>query len=737
MKFYQSWTARVLEGGNPDEKFPAQVPGNLQDDYAKFHNWGDVNYGTNVLKYKDTEEFTWQYEAELNFDLKDDERLYFVSHGIDYFSAVAINGVEVCRHEGCFSNVEADITDYLKEKNILTVTVFPHPKRRDQGVRVGTRDEADTSVKPPVSYGWDWHPRLIVSGMFDETYLEARKADHILDWEYNYEISDDFTSAEVEFKVDCNATPKVELFDQEGNCVYSGDGSKFTLNNVNLWWCNGHGDPYLYKYRISTASDVKEGKLGFKKIELVMNEGEWNFPNHFPKGRANAPITICLNGKRIFGKGTNYTTPEIFTGLVTWERYRDQVLSMKNANMNLLRLWGGCGMQKEQFYELCDEHGLMVWQEFPLACNEYGRYGDTKHYLKVLEQEGRSIVKRVRKHPCLVLLCGGNELFNSWSHMTDQSLPLRQLNAISYRNAPEIPFLMTSPITGMVHGPYTMLVGSVKDNDGDCFQVFQRSKATAYTEFGNPSVAPVEYIKTVMSEEDMKEITVDPNGPWALHHSFEGIAPVDRVPGCKPMNYDFIKFRLDNSTLESLNKNSEWLQCQGFRAIYEEARRQWPTCSMAVNWFYEEPWKAIRGNSIVLYPNIKKPAYYTIKDSLRPRLFSARIPKFDWYVGERFSAELWFLNDTGLDCEGDTVTATLILGDESFELATWTCESGIYNFIGPTVHKCLPHTSEDYFILKLTSKSGQYDNEYKLRIYPSRPKPKADVKLAELNGNME
>ena len=100
------------------------------------------------------------------------------------------------------------------------------------------------------------------------------------------------------------------------------------------------------------------------------------------------------------------------------------------ANFNIFRVWGGGIVNKESFYELCDEKGILVWTEFPLACNNYE---GTQSYLKVLKQESEAIIKRIRKHPSNAIWSGGNELFNAWSGMTDQSLALRLLNSQCYR----------------------------------------------------------------------------------------------------------------------------------------------------------------------------------------------------------------------------------------------------------------------------------------------------------------
>jgi beta-mannosidase len=111
--------------------------------------------------------------------------------------------------------------------------------------------------------------------------------------------------------------------------------------------------------------------------------------------------------------------------------------------MNILRLHGGSIINKDCFYDICDELGILIWQEFPLACNQYN---DNDNYLKVLNDEGIFIVKKLRKHPCNVIWCAGNELFNNWSKMTDQSHAIRLLNKICYEYDRFTPFLPTSPV---------------------------------------------------------------------------------------------------------------------------------------------------------------------------------------------------------------------------------------------------------------------------------------------------
>src|SRR5262249_33690369 len=155
------------------------------------------------------------------------------------------------------------------------------------------------------------------------------------------------------------------------------------------------------------------------------------------------------NGRRVFCKGANCVPPDIFPGVTDEARYRDLTMRGREANFNMLRLSGGGIVCKHAFYRLCPELRIMVWTGFPLARNAYP---DSAEYLALLDAESWAIITRLREHPCLVLWCGGNELFNVWSGMTEQSLPLRLLAHNTYELDPARPFLSTTPLTGMGHG---------------------------------------------------------------------------------------------------------------------------------------------------------------------------------------------------------------------------------------------------------------------------------------------
>ncbi|MBE6634884.1 MAG: hypothetical protein E7617_01610 [Ruminococcaceae bacterium] len=707
MKFYQTWQGRAL-GTENSEWFSASVPGNIQKDYAVANGFADWQYADGYKQFLPLEDLDWEYRASLSFEKKEGERVYFVTEGISYKYDILLGGEVIYSYEGMFKPARIDITDRLTDsENILTVHIYPHPKS-SRGCR-GTRDEANESCIPPVMYGWDWNPRLLMSGMWDEAYIETRDSSYISDTEVLCRLSDDMTVGFVDASWLCGEDCELILLDHEGNEVFRGRERSFTVTRPNLWWCNGQGEPYLYTWIIRNSRHEVSGNIGFRKIRLVRNTGA-NGPAEFPKSRYEAPITVELNGRRIFAKGSNWVNPELFWGDITEERYRTLISLAKDCNMNIFRMWGGAGAPKKSFYDICDREGIMIWQEFMLACNEYI---DTGSYMQVLEKEATAIIKKFRAHPSLAFWCGGNELFNSWSGMDEQSYPLRLLNKLCLELDYDRPFIYTSPLFGMAHGGYVFYS---EDQGGDAFNQFIRSNNTAYTEFGIPSLADADTLKEIIPENEL--FPVVKTAAWTAHHAF-GAWGDKRWLCAEVMEKYFGKA----DSLEELLRQSQWLQCEGYRGAFEEMRRQWPHCSMAINWCYNEPWKTAAGNELIAYPERPKAAYEYVKLALRPTLFSARIPKIDWRAGECFEAELWLLNDAPSDASGK-VRATLTVGTESYELIEWeACVTRGENRRGPTVRMTLPDLGYSSIItLTLSSENAGTESKYELLYYPKKPR---------------
>ena len=688
MIFKQTWQGKNCSEG---VYFPASVPGNIQADYARAHGFADLQFADNYKQFLPLEDDHWEYRTTLAYTKNEGERVFFVSRGIDYKYDILLDGDLLYSYEGIYRPVELDLTDKLKSESVLTVHIYPHPKRA--GAPVGTRDEADASCKPPVCYGWDWNPRLLISGMWQEAYIETRDASYISEPKAVAILNDEMTEGSVTFDFDCAQACEISLYDADGKLVAHTSGREMTVPSPKLWWCNGQGEAYLYRYEIKNAHFSREGRIGFKRLRFLRNEGEGD-PKDFPKSRYAPPVTIELNGRKILAKGSNWVNPDVFWGEIDEARYDELLILARDANMNILRLWGGASVCKDSFYDLCDKYGILVWQEFMLACNNYP---GTPEYLATLESEASYIIKNLRSHPSLAFWCGGNELFNSWSGMDDQSLPLRLLNKLCYELDPTRPFIPTSPIMGVGHGCYLFYSPM---QGGDVFAEFQNAHNTAYTEFGVPSVASLESLKRIIPENELFPIEKTP--AWVAHHAFGAWGEANWL--CLDV---LRRYFGEPKSIEQIVENSSWLQSEGYKGAFEEMRRQWPHCSMMLNWCYNEPWITAANNSIIEYPAKPKKAYFAIKDAMRETIFSARIKKFSWCEGEMLEAEIWLLNDRPEAVKGK-VKISLVLGDQTTDLLEWSAEADANrNTAGPTVRFILPHADTDRFTLLLEAEDGR------------------------------
>lgn len=737
-KTYLEWTVGHCDGleAIPSEFVPARVPGAVQLDWAKAHDWPEYTYGDNWKAYGWMEDVFWVYRAKLAAaSLGPVERLFFVCFGIDYRFQVRLNEKIIHEQEGMFTPFELDLTEVTGAGGLLEIVVFPAPKTHAEPV---DRTQADQSCKPAVSYGWDWHPRLVPLGIWDETYCEVRPALHLSLSETSYTLAEDLSAAALTMTA-CISQAEPgrlhwRLLDDAGDIVCEAEAAvdraqtvslQANLTMPRLWWPSGEGRPTLYTSQVElldgmgASLQTLEQRIGFRRVKLIMHPSAWDEPSGFPKTRSTPPITLEINGRAIYCRGANWVNPEIFPGIITEDTYKPLLTLARDAHMNLLRVWGGGIVNKESFFEQCDELGLMVWQEFPLACNNYE---GTPDYLATLDKESRSIIRRLRSHPSLALWCGGNELFNGWSGMTDQSLALRLLNRNCYDLDPTTPFLMTAPLMGMAHGNYLFRYADGRE----VFQVLPLSNATAYTEFGCPGPSPVDYLRGFIPPEDL--FPPRPGTAWETHHAFGAwVGDTWLQPG---LIEDYFGPSAD---LETLVAHGEWLQCEGYKCLFEEARRQKPVCSMALNWCYNEPWPSAANNSLINWPAQPKPAYYAVAAACRPTLASARIQRFSWMEGDWFSPELWILHDGPDPLPSGRLEAYLRLDGEETFLLGWDYPASPANTHqpGPTLKYRLPWSSADRMTLILRVPAHpEWDSEYCLQ---SQPRYQSEIRTATLN----
>ncbi len=636
------WEVGYAKGFNeqPQKWIKAEVPGAVQLDFAKDNNWPSFFEGINFKDYSWMEDVYWMYRTNLDFSIEEGECAHLNFEAIDYKYDILINGKSIYSGEGMFTPVKIDVTEFADRKNILEVIIYPVPKADNSNKRA----QARKSCKSVACYGWDWHPRLISSGIWGKAYLEIKKTVDVQDVQVSYKLSDnlDLCYLHVEASTKSDTKLKMIIENDKGLCIENETSTKnkiayfdLDIKNPLLWFPIGYGEQNIYTITVvSPSGDTVKKNIGFRRAKLVMNVGAWEGPKGFPKSRNDAAATLEINGIRVFAKGSNWVNAQVFPSEMTDEHYSKLLSMVKTANMNILRIWGGGFINKEYFYDKCDELGIMVWQEFPLACNEYP---DDDSYLSVLEKEAIGIVECLRLHPSVVLWCGGNELFNSWSRMTEQHHALRLLDKICYTYDRFTPFIMTSPLNGMAHGSYVNF-DEVETNQEFITEIVH-SHNTAYPEFGCPGMSTKEQLLTFLSEEDYQDCNSN-NPVWQAHHGFNAWQPKTwvRVP---EVEYYYGGYE----SMEDFIEKSNSIQCMCYKSAFEEMRRQWPHCSMALNWCFNEPWPVAGNNSLVMWPDKPKDALYAVSKALRPQMTSFRVEKHRWIAGEKFFGEVWVLNE--------------------------------------------------------------------------------------------
>ena len=399
----------------------ASVPGDVHSNLKDRGIIDDPFFGHNDLKCKWIEEKVWWYRNTFDFHekLTEDDFLELCFNGLDTFATVFLNGKTLGTTDNMFVAHTFDVTREIRQgTNVLAVKFDPiHEKVKDREILDWTpysRDRVWTR-KAQAHFGWDWGPRLVSVGIWQEVTLKKHhiaKIDHV--YVRTKSIADEEAVVEVSAEVskhrgkDLTLEYHVTFNGEPVQAMVSKDIARYqsiiTIPEPKLWWTHDLGKPHLY---ILTAIlkdgerviDSRKEEIGIRTIELQQKDafGEDSF-------------TFVLNGRKVFAKGCNWIPIDSFIGSAPESRYHSLIEMAKEANMNMLRVWGGGIYEKEIFYRNCDRMGIMVWQDFMFSCALYPDYH--QDFMKNVKNEIIEIVKRIRNHPSLALWCGNNE--NDW-----------------------------------------------------------------------------------------------------------------------------------------------------------------------------------------------------------------------------------------------------------------------------------------------------------------------------------
>ena len=420
--------------------YPATVPGVVHTDLLQNKIIEDPFFRLNErgLQWIDKEDWVYETCFTLAADMMRKENMELVFEGLDTYADVYLNDECILKANNMFRRWSIPVRQYIREENNILKVYFhspvkidvpkwdalpyQYPASNDQSENGGLFNKKISifARKAGYHYGWDWGPRLVTSGIWRPVYIRA--------WS-DLRINDVFIeqkevgagraviAGHVELDADKDMDGVLVTITDEATGRVLGEWQAdlkrgtnrvtvdFVLHKPKLWWSNGLGEPFLYRFRTDIIAggellDSKTERVGIRSLKVV----------HQPDKDGHT-FYIELNGRPVFAKGANYIPLDNFLPRVTPENYKRTILDAAGVNMNMLRVWGGGIYKNDVFYDLCDEHGIMIWQDFMFACSMYPAEGAL---LDNIHQEAVDNVKRLRNHACIALWCGNNECQDAW-----------------------------------------------------------------------------------------------------------------------------------------------------------------------------------------------------------------------------------------------------------------------------------------------------------------------------------
>lgn len=650
---------------------PAQVPGNVRADLWRLDKIPDPHLSPQESEWVDRH--AWCYATELHAERRPGERLHLIMEGVDYLSWTYLDDrllSSPAGHEGMFSRQLYEITDLLAGESVLAVVVQGSDhlgrERRSTWERLldqvepgpaHQRKERFQTLKCQMSFGWDFAPCLRTMGLWDDVRLIRSGDVFIRDLWVSTTFERDAVLLCVSVAADTgqggtatfrlslaghnfDSPPQVEAFRadlQAGSQVLSWT---VPVRDPRLWWPWDHGRPNLYRCTVEAyladgrLSDVATEMVGLREITLAPNPGA-------PPGRR--PWVFHVNGVPVYVRGANWVPADILPGTVRAKDYQSLLQMARDANMNALRVWGGGLREKRAFYELCDEMGLLLWQEFPFACAFVTHYPQTGEYLDLAERECQDIVRALRSHPSLALWCSGNE-FHPGRH---RSL-VDRLGSVVEREDGTRPFVPASPHAGDVHN-WDVWHGLAPVSD---YKEGQRASGCQFaSEYGLQAPPVVESLRAFIPPDELW-----PPGPsWRAH----GAQPARLERYARPMLPGQERGQGSRPPdLDAFVRASQRAQAVGLQIAIEHLRRQKHACSGTLLWQLNEPWPAICW-SLVDHYGRPKPAYEAVRRAYNPLLVSLEYPLRRYDEGDLLVGTVWVINDRRIDYPGCWVELTL------------------------------------------------------------------------------
>lgn len=616
--------------------------------------------GLNCFDSEWIENKSWWFKKTFNVpnDILSDDVIELVLESLDYGAEIFLNEQWIGNHLSSFYPFKKNVKKLLKEgKNELIVRLTTGVERvneeelknyiviTEEDRRSGRGDKRRAFLrKPQYSFGWDWSPKVSTCGIMKDVWIESHSLATIrgvhtyvktlepqtnLGIEIEVENFHDFSTYDADINIIINFEGKKVASKKTNVLLCSGFNivdMDITIPDAKLWWPNGMGEQPLYT--VETSLNIKERTIeypkfyyGIRKIELDLSKLD----------DVQRLFAVTINGERVFCKGGNWIPTDAIYSRVSDEKYEKLIIEAKEANFNMLRIWGGGLYERDAFYNYCDKHGILIWHDFMFACSEYP--DDKSWFYQEVENEFEYQTKKLRNHPSLALWCGNNEIhwaFDEWwkdAKNFGKKIYNYLAPSIVRKNCPEIPYWNSSPYGGS--HPNGSDIGD-RHHWHDCMmnddmekritpEEYDKVTAKFVSEYGYVGPLKKDSIKKYLksqSEENVKNTNLDINSEKWQHHN----NTFEKDTVLAGIKYHYID-------TENIDIDSYLLYaglCQGLMYGYSlESFRYKLDCSGGLFWMFNDCWGET-GWTIIDYYLTRKISYYFVKRAFAPIKFIMR-----------------------------------------------------------------------------------------------------------------
>ena len=660
-----------------DKVFSAEVPGCVHLDLLKHNMIPDPFFRENEKEVQWISDINWNYQLTFSADDKIISKKYnkLIFYGVDTYADIYFNGEKVIEANNMFHPWEYDVSKLIKlGKNVIEVRfrsplkeVVPRMKKLDYNLPADNDQAGGTSPytrKAPYHYGWDWGPCLVTSGLWKKVELisyDSACVEHISLNQLKCNASIAELAIELDLFSDDNKTYHVCIEEEtkhikvgfEFNAIKGNNKFFETIKIINpeLWWPAGHGAQHLYNFKIRITSegfdDIYEKRIGIRSV-IIKRE----------KDQKGESFEICVNDVSIFSKGANWIPADSFTTRLKREHYKSLLGDAVKANMNTLRVWGGGIYEPDCFYELCDEMGIMIWQDFMFACSLYP--ADDK-FLKSVEKEAVYQVKRLKDYASIILWCGNNEIAWAWHNWEwKENLPdhlwgdykllfHKILSDVCKKYDPKRLYWPTSP-GHTIEAPKKGQTYGNGDNHywgvwhgGEDFDAYEKNVGRYMSEYGMQSFPELKTIKEIANPPDL-----DINSGVMTSHQKASL-------GNKNVLMYMEKYYSKSVDFESILMISQLMQAEAIKVAVESHRRKMPYCMGTLYWQLNDCWPGASWSSID-YKGRWKALHYAARNFFEPIFISIK------QANDKI--EVYGINDLNCSFQGDLIVQILDFSGE-------------------------------------------------------------------------